>query len=87
MSKIIFDMPNSDFKKAFEKKIAEELSDNNFLDSSLNSEMPIQWGYKALMELKARTKKHPYWKSRIGKYAIRIAEASSDAPKKRRKND
>ena len=30
MSKIIFDMPNSDFKKAFEKKIAEELSDNNF---------------------------------------------------------
>ena len=49
--------------------------------------MPIQWGYKALMELKARTKKHPYWKSRIGKYAIRIAEASSDAPKKRRKND
>jgi len=82
MGKIIFDMPNSDFKKAFEKKLAEELSDSNFLDSSLNSEMPIQWGYKALSELQARTKDHPYWESRIGKYAIRISEASSDAPKK-----
>ena len=35
MSKIIFDMPNSAFKKAFEKKIAKELSDNNFLNSTL----------------------------------------------------
>ena len=76
-------MPNSAFKKAFEKKIAEEFSDNNFLNSSLNSEMPIQWGYKALMDLKDRTKNHPYWESRIGKYAISIAEASSDAPKKK----
>jgi len=83
MSKIIFDMPNSAFKKAFEKKIAEELSDNNFLNSSLNSEMPIQWGYKALMDLKGRTKDHPYWESRIGQYSISIAEASSDAPKKK----
>ena len=83
MGKIIFDMPNSDFKKAFEKKLAEEFSDNNFLDSSLNSEMPIQWGYKALSELQARTKDHPYWKSRIGKHSISISEASSDAPKKK----
>ena len=59
----------------------------NFLNHAEKSEMPIQWGYKDLMALKAKTKDHPYWESRIGKYAIRIAEASSDAPKKGGKHE
>ena len=81
MGTVIIDVPNPKLKKALEEKLAQELSDKNFLDFALyKSEMPIQWGYKALMELKARTKGHPYWEDRIGKYSIRIAEARSDAP-------
>ena len=59
-------------------------TDKSFLDFALyQSEMPIQWGYKALMELKARTENHPFWESSVGKYSMSIAEASSDAPKNR----